>query len=234
MTSEAISVVRIKICGNTDPGQVDTCVRAGADCLGFVVEYPLAVPWNLSRREARDLLALVPPMVSRAVVTGGPPQSVLDLARFLRPHLVQLHTDNPLAETAEMARELASLGICLVRALRIDVATGQACGEIPDPVAAALALQESGVSAILLDARTETLPAGTGMRVDWETASQVRESLRIPLILAGGLSPVNVRGAIRMVRPYGVDVITGVETSRRVKDPALVRQFVQQVLQEDS
>lgn len=219
-------MTRVKICGNTDADQVRTCVEAGAHCLGFVVEYPVDVPWNLSREEAKGLLDLVPPLVSRAVVTGGSPQEVLAIARCLMPHLVQLHTDNPLSETEWLARELASLHLGLIRALRIDVATGKACGEINNPIDAALALQRTGVAAVLLDARTSNMPAGTGVSVNWETARAVREALSIPLILAGGLTPSNVRTAIETVRPYAVDVITGVEAARRIKDPALVRQFV--------
>lgn len=219
-------MVRVKICGNTDAEQVAWCVDAGADCVGIVVEYPVPVPWNVSREQARGLLALVPPMTTRAVVTGGEVGHVLAIARTLLPHLVQLHTDNPLDETAQIATELAAAGISLLRALRIDVATGLATGEIPDPVQAALALQETGVAAVLLDARTDRLPAGTGVSVDWETASAVRQALSVPLVLAGGLTPGNVRGAVDRVRPFAVDVISGVELSRTVKSPALVRQFV--------
>jgi len=167
-------------------------------------------------------------MTSRAVVTGGAPEQVLAIARFLLPHLVQLHTDNTLEETARSARELATLGIGLIRALRIDVATGQACGEIADPVQAALALQETGIAAVLLDARTKQLPAGTGVRVDWGTARAIRDALSLPLILAGGLTPQNVRSAVQQVLPYAVDVISGVEASRRVKSPDLIRQFILQ------
>ena len=221
-------MVRVKICGNTDAEQVAWCAAAGADCVGFVVEYPAPVPWNLSREQTRDLLALVPPLTTRAVVTGGDPETVLTLARTLLPHLVQLHTDNTLEETARIARELTPLGIGLIRALRIDVATGQACGEIPDPVQAALALQETGVAAVLLDARTQPMPAGTGISVDWGTALAVRQALWLPLILAGGLTPQNVRSAVQQVRPYAVDVISGVEVSRGVKSPELIRQFILQ------
>ena len=72
-------MVRVKICGNTDAEQVRLCVESGADCVGFVVEYPVSVPWNLSREQARGLVSLVPPMVTRAVVTGGGPEKVLAL-----------------------------------------------------------------------------------------------------------------------------------------------------------
>jgi phosphoribosylanthranilate isomerase len=221
-------MVRVKICGNTNAEQVAWCAAAGADCVGVVVEYPTPVPWNLSRAQAATLLAIVPPMVTRAVVTGGAAEAVLAIARRLAPHLVQLHTDNTLAETATIARELASLGIGLIRALRIDVATGRAAGEIPDPVAAALAIQDAGVAGVLLDARTQDMPAGTGARIDWEMACRVRRAISVPLILAGGLTPGNVRRAVEQVRPYAVDVISGVELSRTVKSPELVREFVLQ------
>ena len=221
-------MVRVKICGNTDAEQVAWCAASGADCVGFVVEYPVAVPWNLSRERARELLALVPPLTTRAVVTGGSCEHVLAIARELMPHLVQLHTDNMLEETERIAQGLAPLGIGLIRALRIDVATGQACGEISDPLQAALALQETGVAGLLLDARTRQMPAGTGVSVDWGTASAIRRVLSRPLILAGGLTPQNVRSAVEQVRPYAVDVISGVELSRNVKSPELIRQFVQQ------
>ena len=221
-------MVRVKVCGNTDADQVAWGVAAGADCLGFVVEYPVPVPWNLSRKEARALFARVPPMTTRALVSGGDPDQVIGLARELRPHLVQLHTDNTLAETAAIAQALAPLGIGLIRALRIDVATGLAGGEITDPLAAALALESTGVAAILLDARTGEMPAGTGVSLDWGSAGRIREGLSVPMILAGGLTAGNVRGAIEQVRPYAVDVISGVEVSRRVKSPELIRQFVRQ------
>jgi phosphoribosylanthranilate isomerase len=221
-------MVRVKICGNTNAEQIAWSAASDADCVGVVVEYPTPVPWNLSREQAAQLLSVVPPMMTRAVVTGGGPEAVLAIARFLRPHLVQLHTDNTIEETATIARGLASLGIGLIRALRIDVDTGKAAGEISDPVAAALALQDAGVGGVVLDARTQNMPAGTGARIDWEMAIEVRKALAVPLILAGGLTPQNVRSAVEQVRPYAVDVITGVEVSRRVKSPELIREFVRQ------
>lgn len=221
-------MVRVKICGNTDAEQVRLCAACGADCAGFVVEYPTGVPWNLTREEAAPLVSLVPPMMARAVVTGGEPDKVLAIARFLRPHVVQLHTDNSLAETAAIAAELSGLGIGLIRAVRIDPVTGKASGPIADPLEAVLALEEAQVAAVLLDARTEDMPAGTGVALDWRMARGIREAARLPLILAGGLNPRNVRSAVEQVRPYAVDVITGVEASRRVKSPELVREFIRQ------
>jgi phosphoribosylanthranilate isomerase len=231
MFGKSIGMVRVKICGNTDAEQIQMCADAGADCFGFVVEYPIAVPWNLSREEAKTLLPLVPPFVSHAVVTGGSVDQVLAIADYLHPHVLQLHTDNTVAETAVLAKELDSRGIRLIRALRINVATGEASGEVADPLEAALRLQETGIAALLIDARTDSMPAGTGVSVSWETARSIREAISVPLILAGGLNPSNVRDAVEIVCPYAVDVITGVESSRRVKDRRLVQEFVRQAKQ---
>jgi phosphoribosylanthranilate isomerase len=93
---------------------------------------------------------------------------------------------------------------------------------------ATLALQDAGVAGVLLDARTRDMPAGTGVSIDWGMALEVRKALSVPLILAGGLTPENVRSAVEQVRPYAVDVISGVEVSRTVKSPELVRDFVVQ------
>jgi phosphoribosylanthranilate isomerase len=217
---------RVKICGNTDAAQIRMGADAGADCLGFVVEYPTPVPWNLNREDALKILAQVPPFVSRAVVTGGSATTVLELARFLKPHFVQLHTDNPPEEIRWLAAELSKWGIGLVCALRINVDDGTASGATGNPVKASLVLEQTGICALLVDARTESMPAGTGRSVSLTLARSIRQSLSIPLILAGGLTPLNVQEAIRTVEPYGVDVISGVESSRGVKDPALVREFV--------
>jgi phosphoribosylanthranilate isomerase len=222
-------MVRVKICGNTTPAQIEMAAAAGADCVGVVVEYPDPVPWNVSCAEARQLLMQIPAFVSRAVVTGGAADSVLRIAQELRPHLVQLHTDNSCQETAWLARELALRGIGLVRALRINADDATACGEISDPLEAARALAKTGIAALLVDARTKDLPAGTGVRVSWELARSIRETIAIPMVLAGGLHPGNVAGAIAAVAPYGVDVLSGVEAARGVKDPQRVGEFVRRV-----
>ena len=70
------------------------------------------------------------------------------------------------------------------------------------------------------------MPAGTGVSIDWEMALAIRKALLVPLVLAGGLTPKNVRSAVEQICPYAVDVISGVEASRTVKSPELVREFI--------
>lgn len=221
-------MLKVKICGNTDAEQITLCALAGADAIGLVVEYPEEVPWNLTREVAQPLIMMIPPFISRVVVTGGNPDRVCAIAEYLSPHVLQLHTDNPVHEVAQIVKRLTGQGISVIAALRIDARTGQACGNVADPVEAALALQDAGIHALLLDTKNETMPAGTGMPVSWEMARQVCDALSIPLILAGGLTPENVRLAVETVHPFAVDVITGVEVRRKVKDPHLVHTFIQQ------
>jgi phosphoribosylanthranilate isomerase len=78
----------------------------------------------------------------------------------------------------------------------------------------------------VVDSKTSERPAGTGVILDWTLIRQVSASIRLPLILAGGLTAQNVAQAIQMVRPYAVDVISGVEKEAGVKDPQLMRDFV--------
>ncbi|TFH43765.1 MAG: phosphoribosylanthranilate isomerase, partial [Chrysiogenales bacterium] len=81
-------MTRIKICGMTKEEDIRLCVKAGANALGFVVEYPIDVPWNLDRQKARELMRAVPPFISRVIVVGDDPELVIELTEFLRPHAV--------------------------------------------------------------------------------------------------------------------------------------------------
>ena len=97
-------MIRVKICGLTNPGDVRMCARAGADALGFVVEYPEPVPWNLSAAGARELMAAVPPFVTVCLVLGGAPEHQLALAEELHPGAVQLHGEETLEQTRQLCR----------------------------------------------------------------------------------------------------------------------------------
>ncbi|MDH7556619.1 MAG: phosphoribosylanthranilate isomerase [Candidatus Methanosuratincola sp.] len=223
--------MRVKVCGMMTESDVAACAGAGADALGFVVEYPRQVPWNIGRERARLLSRMVPPYVSAVLVTSGTdPGRVLELAECMKPGVVQLHGDETEAEVREAVDLLAGgLGLKVVKALRVDASRNlELERERRGLVERALAFQECGVDGLLLDSMTERMPAGTGVPISWGAAREVREAISIPMILAGGLTPSNVSEAIRTVEPYGVDVITGVEGGERGrKDPEKVRRFVE-------
>lgn len=222
-------MTRIKICGVTGKEEIRVCVAAGAHALGFVVEYPIDVPWNLKRQRAKDLMAAVPPFVSRVIVVGDDPQRIIECTELLKPHAVQLHGDEPIAVTAELVAAVHRLGAQALKPLRFSVETGKCRSECEDPVEAARLIERTGADALVLDSVSEARPAGTGSSVDWSLARKIRDSLRIPVILAGGLNAGNVAQAVRAVLPYGVDVISGVEDASGRKVPEKVRAFIEAV-----
>lgn len=209
--------MKVKICGIRDEEELKICIKY-ADAVGFVTEYPLDVPWNISREEARKLIKKTPPFVSTVVVTSGSAEKVAEIVEYTRPDAVQLHGE----ESEREVREIVDTGVKVIKALPVDVNTGRIYGE--DAVKVALSYERTGVDAILLDSKVGR-SGGTGKTFNWVIARKVRERINLPLILAGGLDSGNVRIAVEYVKPYAVDVISGVETNGR-KDERKVREFV--------
>lgn len=210
----------VKVCGMTLPQEVEHAAAAGADRLGFVVEYPQRNPWNLSRAGARALMAAVPAGVARVAVVGGDAGSILAIVSDVAPDMVQIHDDGP----AEVVAAVADAGLPVVKALRIDI---DALDPDPDEwIVRGREFAAAGAREILVDSKSSRRPAGTGIAVDRAFVRRVVEGVGVPVVLAGGLNPDNVAETIRDVRPAVVDVITGVEGPGHVKDPARVTAFV--------
>jgi phosphoribosylanthranilate isomerase len=201
--------MKIKICGMTNPEDAAVAVKAGADALGFV----------LYRKSPR----FVEPAVVKTIVAGLPP-FVLPIGVFVNEEpervrtlmdecglmLAQLHGD-------ESAIYCQQLGRPVIKALRLkDRGTFLALAEFHG---------RANVRGFLIDAFSDQAYGGTGKTVDWTLAQEAARSM--PIILAGGLTPTNVTEAISLVRPYGVDVSSGVEQSPGKKDPDKVKAFIQ-------
>lgn len=219
-------MVRVKLCGLMSPGDIQMAESAGADALGFVTEYPVPVPWNLDRERAADLVASVSPFVTTVAVVGGAPGEMVRIARKVRPRVLQLHGDESLEDIKQVLDGLEGTGIRVIKALRIDVDTGEALFERTDPREAGTALAGSGIEALIVDSKTSSRPAGTGVALDWDIAANMAENVDLPLILAGGLTVDNVAEAVTKVRPYAVDVISGVEREPGIKDGEKMRALV--------
>ncbi len=219
-------MVRVKLCGLMNDRDVAAAEAAGADAVGFVTEYPVPVPWNLDRERARELARLVSPFVTTVAVVGGPVEEMVAIALTVRPKILQLHGDESLDDIMEVVQALDETGIKVIKALRVEVDTGQARFEETDPVLAGSALVGSGIVALIVDSVTSERPAGTGVSLDWKLAARMGEEINCPLILAGGLNAGNVAEAVSRVHPYAVDVITGGEWAPGVKDPARMAAFV--------
>jgi len=216
-------VTRVKLCGLTSEADVALCADAGADALGFVVEYPLPVPWTLDRRRAAELMRGVPPFATRVAVVGGDAATVLGIAEATEPDALQLHLDEDEATVTAVKEGVAGTGTRIIKAIRIRAGETPPAAEVLD---AARRFLDAGADAILLDSKTAGRAAGTGIPVDWTLAADVAAGLGAPLVLAGGLSPENVAGAIETVRPHAVDVISAVEDAEHRKVPERVRELV--------
>lgn len=218
-------MTRVKVCGLMDQRDVDFCVKAGVHMLGFVVEYPVYVPWNLTSGAAGELIAKVPPFVSTCVVTGGEVGKILDIVKETCPNVVQLHYKETLSEVTEISQKLKLHGVKVIKALRMD-SKGNCDFEITDPCLAVKELSKTGISAILVDSYTASMPGGTGVVVDLSVFKKIQKESTLPVILAGGLNPDNILPIIDQVHPFAVDVLTGVEAKPGQKDPEKIVRFI--------
>lgn len=218
----------IGISGLRHPDDVALCAGLGVDALGFVVGFPGRVPWNLSLDEAEELVLGVPDTVRRVAVVGEDPDRVLETTRRLRPRIVQLHADEPLAVTQRLVELLHAHDVVVMKTLRWR-RDGTPVGRHPgDPVEAARAVAGVGVDLLMVDLVGPPAPGGADATHPgaWTLARTVREQAGVPVVLAGGLRPDTVRAAVAAVDPYGVDVISGVEGPGHRKDPRKVAAFV--------
>ncbi|HMD36770.1 MAG TPA: phosphoribosylanthranilate isomerase [Vicinamibacterales bacterium] len=190
----------VKICGITRLEDAEAAVALGANALGFVF-WPKS-PRYIDPYRARAIVASLPPFVSAVgLFVNQPAVHVASVASLARLGVVQLHGD----ETPE---EAATLGRPIVRALSLEAA-GRGLDRWPPRVT------------ILLDAHDPERRGGTGRTIDWDAAAAIARRRRV--VLAGGLNPDNIAAAVERVRPFGVDVSSGVESAPGLKDVRRLR-----------
>lgn len=192
-------------------------VEAGADYLGFVVGVPSS-PHNLSMKTAHRLMEGVPDRIKKVVVTVKARPDIEKmlsyLLRMLAPDIVQLH-GHELSIPASIRQNFAEVEFIGAVPIRDESCLDEGL---------ALSKRFDGIHA---DSYANGLSGGTGITHDWKLSSRVRDLIDpTPLTLAGGLSPDNVAEAIRVVRPFAVDVSTGVERGPGVKDRDKIIEFV--------
>jgi phosphoribosylanthranilate isomerase len=207
-------MVRIKICGVTTPDDARFAVEAGADAVGLNF-YPKS-PRFVSPQQAAEIVRALPPFASPVgVFVGMPIRQVCAVAFQLGLRGVQTYDDEPPAED--------TFPFAHVPAFRVKDAPGLDYVRRFIEIATKLSRRPS---AILIDSHVEGLMGGTGQAAPWELLRGF--DVGLPLILAGGLTPENVAEAIAIVRPWGVDVASGVESSPGQKDREKVARFIAQ------
>lgn len=206
-----MSGIKVKVCGITNAEDARAAVEAGADALGFLCyrKSPRYVEPEIIKR----IVAGLPPFVLPVgIFVNEEVKTARDLMDGCGLAVAQLHGDEP-------ASFCESLGRPVLRAIRL-----RDRGSL-------LQLAEyrgrAGVRGFVIDAYLQETYGGTGHTVDWELAQEAARAA--PVLLAGGLTPLNVGDAIKKVRPYGVDVSSGVEVSPGRKDHDKVRDFVRAV-----
>lgn len=204
--------LRIKICGVTTAEDIHLCAAAGADAVG--INFHPGSPRFVDPKRAAPLIRAIPPLVSSVgVFVNQPMRQMSAIAYQLGLRSVQHH-----GEQSEIADPFP---FAFVPAFQVkDASSLAAIRSYLEKCA------QAGVppSAILVDAHVEGRHGGTGRLAPWELLA--RFDTGIPMILAGGLTPENVAEAIRVVRPWAVDVASGVESVPGRKDPDKVRRFV--------
>ena len=205
-------MTKVKICGITDLEDARHAIECGADLLGF--NFYDRSPRYISQGAAKDIIAKLK-IESRAVgvFVNEKVDRVYDIAISTPINAIQLHGD----ESPEYVKRLNDwLGLEVIKALRTS--------DEFDPNG----IEDYGDVSILLDAYSLSVYGGSGQVADWEVSKRIVESGRM-VYLAGGLTPENVAQAIDVVRPYAVDVASGVESSPGKKDPVKVAEFIDAV-----
>ena len=208
--------MKVKICGIKTEHDLAVAINAGADAVGFITDVPVDSPRKITLPEASRLISKVPVFVTTVLVIM--PENAHEALRMIqaaRPAAVQIHNDLALSEL----KKIRETRVKLIKTLPVsqDAQVDTLINRIQEL---------SGVAdAVLLDTARDGKTGGTGIPHNWEVSSKVVMNAGIPVILAGGLKPDNVRDAVKCVRPYAVDTASGVETDGK-KDVKKVKDFI--------
>lgn len=205
----------IKICANTSLADALLAAEAGADAVGFVFA---ASPRRVTLEQVAEIVPGLPAQLEKiGVFVDTPLEELASMVRACGLTGVQLHAGYSADAPARLRREFGA-GVRVLRVVHFGPDAAQQ--------ASAFAADEN-VDGILVDSRTATAVGGTGVPFDWAAASKtVFRNGDARLIAAGGLNPANVAEAIATLRPWGVDVASGVESEPGRKDSAKVRAFI--------
>lgn len=219
-------MTKIKICGIKTLPDALAAIQTGADLLGFNF-YPKS-PRYIEPETCAEITSILrekhPSIILVGVFVNSPIPKIRVTLEIAHLDLAQLHGD----ETPEMLAELGSLGFKAIRLPSSVSVRDSVMASVDQSVSVReSATKSADQPALLIDSSAPGLYGGSGLTTDWDAAAQIAS--RLPVLLAGGLTPENVAEAIQKVHPWGVDVASGVESAPGVKDPAKMHAFVKAV-----
>ena len=204
-------MTKVKICGITNLDDAQAAVGAGADAIGFIfAESPRRISSEIAQEIVHGLD--LEGAVAVGVFVDETPEHMVEVARFVGLHVLQLHG----SESPELVEKMLSLGFDVVKSFRVSAEKRNL-----------ETLEAYRPTAFQLDTYVPGKPGGTGETFDWQVALDAKRYGRV--ILSGGLGVDNVRDAITTVAPYGVDASSQLEVSPGVKDRNLVTEFIRLV-----
>jgi phosphoribosylanthranilate isomerase len=207
---------RVQVAGISTLEDALACERAGVDAIGFTIGLPTGPHNDLDEAAAARIVRALPPFIVPVLITYRVTAAeVVPMCRAIGLSQVQLHAPADPAEIARMREAIPGLKVILAV-------------NVTGPEALDLARERARhADALILDTYDPATGrhGATGKTHDWSLSARIVEAVEVPVILAGGLNPANVAAAIRRVRPWGVDVHTGVERPDGTTDHDLVRAF---------
>ncbi|HEV2293925.1 MAG TPA: phosphoribosylanthranilate isomerase [Tepidisphaeraceae bacterium] len=220
---------RVKICGITAPQDAAAAAAAGADAIGMVFYAP--APRHITCERAKEILGILPPFVSPVgLFVDAPAEEIRRVAGELHLRHVQLHGHEPPQHLVELR------GLQVIKALRVDACFAET---LPTWRRATAELSLTNLRGIVVETGGTREAGGTGVPNDWAAVQHQREAGAFEglpqLIAAGGLTPESVGDVVRKLRPWAVDVSSGVEsTSRGIKSVERIHAFVRAVREADA
>jgi len=207
-------MAKVKICGVTNKEDAVLCASLGADAIGNIIGIAQS-PRNIAMEKSKEIFSSLPVFTgSVAVLANKGIDFILNAVKETAPAAVQLHG----SEDVEFVKLLRSkINARIIKTIHV--------GDKEESIKKAKIFAVY-CDALLLDTSTHKL-GGSGVKHDWNISKEIVKTIKKPVILAGGLTPENVKEAIKTVKPYAVDVSSGVEKEQGKKDAEKVRKFIE-------
>jgi len=204
--------MKVKICGQTSIGDSAMSIRSGADFIGVVLD----VPWSKRSLNFQDALPIFQEYANRSFLLTfdrSVDKAMVDIVSALDPYALQLTGREP-AEDIRKIKELT--GKPIFKSIHMPAANGASAdeGSLSRRISE---YEKSGADGFILDTATNGMYGGTGVKSDWTAAARIIERVHAPVFLAGGINPDNVIEALKVPGIYGIDLASGVESSKGVK-----------------